>query len=625
MKTNSYLKTLAVAAMLGAAACVSAQNTLYVSAAGSDTNDGLTLEAALASTAKAVEVAAIGDKIIINGTVTVAATATFAKELTFIGENNAQLKGNGATRLLALEAGANAKFQGITFADGLADGSAGGILIQNSKAEFYSCRFINNKMIGDGDGGAMTIEGTKEETYVKIYNCVFDGNSSERRGGALAVRGPDGDRPVVEIAYSTFQNNTTPEGNGENRGGAFSFFRGEISFYMCDIKNNKAGARVDPESTLDGAGGGAIVCSNDATIYFENSSLYANSATSHGALVFAMGTTTLTFINTSIINNLGNGDGVGLFFQPGDFVSNKFVNVTFAGNTRPGGNDWNFAGVRVHQPAFALDIYNSIFVHNFALGADGGNNGSGDIGFNGQNADQMKQCVIKNSFIGNIHYNGAAQVSAQDNQNIYTLSTLGEYDDRANYLYGEDVSGIYWDADFQHTAANRQGLAQSALSSVSYLTLKSDAETAGLGDPALLEDESGALYDQFGTEREPGEEDGSIFAGAIQSVVGEMEIPAPKTPDPYPLTTGIKQVKPSAEIILPGVVKANGLLQINFGSLSGQAQGVLYNTSGQYVKDLFNRSVLVKDFFPVDGVAPGIYVLKVTIGDKTFAKQLIIQ
>jgi hypothetical protein len=621
------LKSVLLTVLLGVTTFQGVAKSIYVSAAGSDANDGLSATTALQTVAKAVEVAAIGDVIIINGEVPATATAEIAKDLTLIGENGATVKGDGNTRLFTAVEGAVVTFQGIKFLDGSAEGSAGAVLIQSdAHVEFYSCEFVNNRLVGDGDGGALTIEGLN--TYVKIYNCIFNSNSSERRGGAIGVRGEEGDRPVVEIAYSTFNRNTTPEGSGENRGGVFSIYRGEISLYMCDIKNNAAGKRADSANPQgEGAGGGAVVISNDATFYCENTSFTGNSGSSHGAVFFAMGASNHTFVNTSFVNNLGDGDGVGLFWMDGEPMTTKFVNVTFAKNTRPGGNDWNFAGVRILKNTFTLDVFNSIFVWNAALNGDGTSNGSGDIGFNGDHnsAAKMAQFTVKNSVIGHIDYNGALEnaFTLADNPAL-PASVIGEYDNRGNMiLFEEDQSGLDLTNGYLTSATNRQGLGYSALNAIGYYTLTSGSLGTQLGDPAVLS-EFGSIEDQFATERSIS--GGAIFAGAVQLTDG-TEAPAPQTPNPYPVTiTGI--TTPSAQvkdINVSTLVSSNGILSVDFGSLSGKAKGELININGQVAKVLFNKPVLKKDFFAMDGVAPGFYILKVDLGGNTYAKRIIVK
>ncbi|MBB6460442.1 fibronectin type III domain-containing protein [Flammeovirga kamogawensis] len=269
---------------------VDTQKTLYVSSTGNNENDGLSLENAVLDLVKAHSLAANGDKIIIDGTVTHTTFFGISKSLEIVGQNNATLDGGNLTKFFIhndTEEDAYLKIENISFKNG------------NGEVPFEGNKVAQL-------GGAILV---KTAGTIDIKNCTFENNTAALGGGALAIQSG-----TLNIISSSFIGNKTAVVN--KNGGAILVNSGQgvcnVNIYQTLFKDNVS----------LGHGGAMIIegVTNDAHIFIQNSTIYNNeTANAGGAFLIAgkdeenKGTLTLentTVANNYTINNSGNAGGI---------------------------------------------------------------------------------------------------------------------------------------------------------------------------------------------------------------------------------------------------------------------------------------------------------------------------
>jgi hypothetical protein len=230
---------------------------------------------------------------------------------------------------------------------------------------------------------------------------------------------------------------------------------------------------------------------------------------------------------------------------------------------------------------------------------------------------------IKNSVIGLINGDGIPgerfQERITDNPDIVNKSKVDYYN-----LAGE-TSQTSW-ADLEQANGSgidfKEGIQNTRPLKMAYYTLKNDAYVAKLGDPALL-DYYDIETDFIGNVRTIS--DNAIAAGPLQGVYGLTQLNDPEVPDYIPPFTGISSPSALAKENIRVIGKvSNGILGVDFGSLVGRAKGELIAVNGQVVENVFDVNVIGKGYYNVKTGVPGLYLLRVTINDKTFTQRLIL-
>ncbi|NLR93502.1 fibronectin type III domain-containing protein [Flammeovirga agarivorans] len=288
------------------------EKTLYVSTSGDDGQDGLSLETALATLNKAVELSNPKDKIIIDGTVSQTQVAAIVHELEIVGQNNATIDAGNTTKIL-------------TYSD-VTEGTS--LVIEN-------VRFINAN--GDNNGvaevgGAIQMSSVGE---LKLVNCSFENNTSAKPAGTLIIQ------------------------------------NGVVNIYGTSFINNKADLQENSEGELVGSNAGAILVNSGANEVFLNvyeSYFKGNSSTNHGGAITMEGTANNNNVyikNSTISENSTVNAGGAIFIGnnvPGSLV---LENVTLTKNETTN-NSGNGAGIRVVSGVVTLQINNSILAHNLS-------------------------------------------------------------------------------------------------------------------------------------------------------------------------------------------------------------------------------------------------------------------
>jgi hypothetical protein len=351
MKKTTFLKTVFTLVLCGFYSMTFA-GTIFLSASGNDSNDGLSAGTAVKSFSKAHDLANAGDTVIVSGMIdfsadpVISATApvgfTLTKNLIFQGTSTSTdgFDGKGATQLI----------------------KTGGVNLS----------IFNLKLTGGsstGNGGAMVITGGT----VTISNVVFDTNSAAVRGGAISIE------PITTLV---------------------------LNINQCVIINNTA---------VDAAAYYYIDASGTAnTVTFNNSAIISNSTsgTGTGAGGFVNNTTgcklQLSFINCTIAKNVSAGNSsAALNLGNGQTGTNVvFTNCTITENTcQTAGTSG--AGIRVFRNfndlGGVLKIYNTIIENNYYPTTSGGtsnSNWTSDFVWQGDGFTPGTNLIIENSIIG---------------------------------------------------------------------------------------------------------------------------------------------------------------------------------------------------------------------------------
>lgn len=94
---------------------------------------------------------------------------------------------------------------GFDYFDEIYGNEATGV-VDSFDFRFINCNFIENRN-RNGSGGAISIEQEDEVVHAVIENCIFDGNSSSQRGGAVKFDVLGRSELKVEADHSVFRRN----------------------------------------------------------------------------------------------------------------------------------------------------------------------------------------------------------------------------------------------------------------------------------------------------------------------------------------------------------------------------------------------------------------------------------
>jgi predicted outer membrane repeat protein len=196
--------------------------------------------------------------------------------------------------------------KGIRFIRSNGGASAGGVYCAagpaTQRVTFTDCVFKDNRSAAGYAGVAYFASVTSDASYIRFYNCVFDGNQSQHHGGALG--------------FSTVYN------HGNTNTGAFVIDG-------CSFVNNRNDGSGDDE-------GGAIYFTTSHGWTIRNSNFCSNRATLRGgALVFTTSHDNIITGSTFSTNGLlpsgdSNGDGGAIYVTTGQV---DISNSTFTENT----------------------------------------------------------------------------------------------------------------------------------------------------------------------------------------------------------------------------------------------------------------------------------------------------
>ncbi|MCA9602989.1 MAG: protein kinase [Myxococcales bacterium] len=126
-----------------------------------------------------------------------------------------------------VKSGKRLTFIRCTFESNIADGGGAANCRFGIPTSFYNCRFSGNLATSANvyyGGGAVRCDTCE----LKIVNCVFDGNKSQRQGGAIDAKW----RPFPQIGNCTFVNNEAPKDKG---GAVFAWNSAHPRMHNCIV------------------------------------------------------------------------------------------------------------------------------------------------------------------------------------------------------------------------------------------------------------------------------------------------------------------------------------------------------------------------------------------------------
>tara|TARA_B100000809_G_scaffold266882_1_gene332497 strand:+ start:1181 stop:3721 length:2541 start_codon:yes stop_codon:yes gene_type:complete len=214
--------TLLVAFLLIAIISNVQAKTVYVSASGSNSNDGLTSINAVETLSNAYGKAVDGDTIQIDGsggTINQSSQFSIGKNLTFQGVNNAIIEGftGSGPRMFNLnnDSGKTVVFKDLTIQN-MTNSSNGNVFnmeAANNSLTLENITVLNCNSVGGKKGGVLQLSADNCDLIIK--NSYFDGSGSNantgNQGGCLFVNNTTAD---VTITNSTFRNYSVSNNGG---------------------------------------------------------------------------------------------------------------------------------------------------------------------------------------------------------------------------------------------------------------------------------------------------------------------------------------------------------------------------------------------------------------------------
>lgn len=268
---------------------VGAQDKIYVSLSGNDSNNGS--ESAPLAT---VEAAAALVKENTPTVIHLQENATFnISRIDFLNNKNVEVIGNNTTlkgavkpgseggeaaRILRAGTGCDVKLKGLNFMNGrqIEYLLGGAVFFSGNTMEVENCKFINNE---SGSAGAGIGSRGKKLT---VKNCYFEGNytiGGGARGAAIMHCGPNtgvtSDDNTLTVINSTFYKNRMPAGgqgvaigiyDPSTNGGAFQSSIGKVEITNCTF--------VDNNENATGYQGSIDINNSDASAYLVNNTFY---------------------------------------------------------------------------------------------------------------------------------------------------------------------------------------------------------------------------------------------------------------------------------------------------------------------------------------------------------------
>ena len=302
---------------------LAAGNTIYVSTAGSDSNDGLSEANAVATINHAVDIAD-GKIVILAGEYTVTSILNINKDLEITGQGDVTIKSNSKysvdvwddyweewdteTHYMLINNSANLKLDNIKFT--LVPASVSDQLINNlGNLYMTDCEFSNIKItsgrgvIQNAKGGYAEVKDTTFQTASSTYGAINNNGELLVDGCKFLDNDRSSDSGVYSTAITSYNKatilNSEFKNNKGTAGGAvyvmYSYTLKENP--VMDIKNCTFDNNVAPGTSYTSGTGGAVKCNGKAITLNIEDSTFTNNNAKNGGAVYAEG-------NVTIINSV---------------------------------------------------------------------------------------------------------------------------------------------------------------------------------------------------------------------------------------------------------------------------------------------------------------------------------
>jgi len=295
---------------------------IYVSPEGDDNNDG-DKDTPVASLQKAIELAAKGQIVILEGTYKTGDLGIISDDLTITGEGKVTIDAENSNRILYVGEEAKVTLKNLILINGFAATESGALLGNSNELTIINCTLANSSAV-ENNGGAIYNVGK-----LTIINSTI-ANNTAREGGAIFTQDSLSKGAAITIENSIIENNTAT-GNDNLGGGAI--FAQQLAGMTIDnttFKDNKA---------LTTSSGGAIFISHsEAEVKITNSEFIANHANGQdgtgGGAIYMTGTSNyerkgkLTISDTLFENNTADANGGAIYSRSTtvNVVKSVFIN-----------------------------------------------------------------------------------------------------------------------------------------------------------------------------------------------------------------------------------------------------------------------------------------------------------
>ena len=282
---------------------------IFVLPGASDSNPG-TRDAPVGTIAHAIEIAARGQIVLLEGTHKTGDLGTISGDLNITGEGNVIIDADNNNRILYVGEEGNVVIKNVVMVKGYSALESGALLGNSHKLTLINCTLANSSA-ADNHGGAIYNVGE-----LTIINSTIDNNVA-REGGAIFTHMALDITPSITIINSTISNNYA-SGNDNFGGGAiFAQQIGEFIMENTSFINNRVGTT---------ASGGAIFVSHSASnIKITGSEFIANHANGQdmtgGGAIYRVGSSnyeregTLTITDTLFENNTCDANGGAIYVR----------------------------------------------------------------------------------------------------------------------------------------------------------------------------------------------------------------------------------------------------------------------------------------------------------------------
>ncbi|MEZ4699082.1 MAG: right-handed parallel beta-helix repeat-containing protein [Rhodothermales bacterium] len=253
------------------------------------------------------------------------------------GMDALSISGNGASRVIAVQAGVKATLSDLTLRDGYATDIGGCIWVgQGADLTLNRTRITGNRALDNGGGVYIHSAATLLIADSEILDNEAGGDFSPNGGGIYNAAG------TVRIERSTVSGNRSTRG-----GGIWNASAGTMTIHASTISGN----------TADNEGGGIY---NNKRLTITSSTVSGNTAAQDAGGIRNRGGDTLAVVNSTISGNASGRTG-GL--MNADFGTTVLRNSTVVDNRSgfPGAGIWNGEDAKTF-------LYSTIVASNLAEG-----------------------------------------------------------------------------------------------------------------------------------------------------------------------------------------------------------------------------------------------------------------
>ncbi len=239
---------------------------------------------------------------------------------------------------LSIKRGSTATITDCDFENNTSTSAGGAVLVHDAEAvTFTNCSFTNNSSPISG-GGAINFTGSDNVNLTALLdNCVFEGNSSKFRGGAIRTNRPG---QTVTLNNCLFVGNKV-DADDYNSTTTLSAIGGAISNAVGAVLNVNNSTFSGNEAYYKG---GAIHNELWSTLTVKNSILWGNTADESHNEIYGIA----TISNSNIEGNTSTLNTDPQFYQKGSRDDNGTPND-------PSDDVWTSGDYRLKHPSACID------------------------------------------------------------------------------------------------------------------------------------------------------------------------------------------------------------------------------------------------------------------------------